>query len=61
MLIARRLKRIRPVPIQGRGVTGSTADFGHRRAALVAVRCGFNSLRPYSRWRVAQRFRAASL
>lgn len=39
----------------GRGVTGSTADFGHRRESVVAARCGFNSLRPYSRWRVAQR------
>ena len=48
MLIALRLKRIRRTQIQGRGVTGSTADFGHRRAALVVVRCGFDSLRPYS-------------
>ena len=47
MLTARRLKRIRRTRNQGRGVTGSTADFGHRRAALVAVRCGFDSLRPY--------------
>ena len=53
-MFARRLKRIRPGS-QGRGVTGSTADFGHRREAVVAARCGFNSLRPYSRWRVAQR------
>ena len=48
MLQRRRLKRIRPIASWGRGVTGSTADFGHRRAALVAVRCGFESLRPYS-------------
>ena len=33
-MLMQRLKRIRPAK-QGRGVTGSTADFGHRRAELV--------------------------
>lgn len=32
MSIRRRDKRIRPTTLQGRGVTGSTADFGHRPA-----------------------------
>ena len=60
MLQRRRLKRIRPIAFGGRGVTGSMADFGHRRVALVAVRCGFDSLRPYSLAR-SSAVRAASL
>ena len=36
-MITRPNKRI-PLGSQGRGLIGSTADFGHRRAAVVAAR-----------------------
>ena len=50
----RRLKRIRPTNFMG-----SWCNWLHSR--LLICLSGFDSLRPYSHWRVAQAVRAASL